>query len=208
LVLVAGGGLAREAAESAAAQGHRVVGCLDDALGRGDEIAPGIPVLGTVDEVVSLGDVDLVVCSGKGLSRARLVERLRLLGVADRVYVTVVDPSARVANRCEVGSGSVLLAGTVLTADVTVGQHVVVMPNAVLTHDCVVEDFATICAGVVLGGGVRVGRSAYLGMACSVRENRSVGAEAVIGMGAVVLADVPGGQVWAGGPAAPITSTR
>ena len=208
MVLVAGGGLAREAAESAAAQGHRVVGCLDDRLRRGDEIAPGIAVLGTVDEVGSLGDVDLLVCAGKGSSRARIVERLRLLGVADRAFATVVDPSTRVANGCEVGPGSVLLAGTVLTADVTVGQHVVAMPNAVLTHDCVVEDFATICAGVVLGGSVRVGRGAYLGMACSVRENRSIGAGAVIGMGAVVLTDVPAGQVWAGVPAAPITSAR
>jgi serine acetyltransferase len=34
-----------------------------------------------------------------------------------------------------------------------------------------------------------------------VRENLTIGAGAVIGMGSVVLADVPDGQTWAGVPA-------
>jgi acetyltransferase-like isoleucine patch superfamily enzyme len=34
-----------------------------------------------------------------------------------------------------------------------------------------------------------------------IRENVRIGAGAVIGMGAVVLADVPDGQTWVGSPA-------
>ena len=91
-----------------------------------------------------------------------------------------------------------------LTADVEVGEHVVLMPHVTLTHGCTVADFATLCAGVSLGGDVEVGEAAYLGMNASVREGVRIGADATVGMGSVVLDDVPAGETWVGVPARPI----
>jgi acetyltransferase-like isoleucine patch superfamily enzyme len=95
----------------------------------------------------------------------------------------------------------VLLAHTVLTANVHVGDHVVAMPHVTLTHDDQVSDFVTLCAGVSLGGTVCVGAGAYLGMNASVREGVSLGTDAVLGMGAALLTDLPDGETWAGVPA-------
>ena len=100
--------------------------------------------------------------------------------------------------------GSVLLAQTVMTADVTIGRHVVAMPHVTLTHDNRIDDFATLCAQVVLGGSVQVGEAAYLGMSSSVREGTAIGTEATLGMGAVLLEDLPAGATWAGCPARPL----
>ena len=63
------------------------------------------------------------------------------------------------------------------------------------------EDFATIASGVSLGGGARIGLAAYLGAGALIREKRTVGAFALVGMGAVVTRDVPSREVWAGIPA-------
>jgi acetyltransferase-like isoleucine patch superfamily enzyme len=101
-----------------------------------------------------------------------------------------------------------LLAGCVLTAQVTIGCHVVAMPQVTMTHDDVVSDFATLCAAVTLGGSVHIGEAAYLGMASCVRERVIIGAGALIGMGAVVLSDVPPHQVWVGNPAHPLAVTE
>jgi len=147
-----------------------------------------------------------VVCAGKGSIRRTIVARLAQLGVGPDRYTKVIDPSVHVPANCSVGLGSILLSGTVLTADVQVGAHVVCMPNVVLTHDDVLSDFATLAAGVVLGGSVLVGEAAYIGMNASVREQRQVGAEATLGMGSVLLTDQPATTTWAGVPAKEIVS--
>jgi acetyltransferase-like isoleucine patch superfamily enzyme len=48
---------------------------------------------------------------------------------------------------------------------------------------------------------VHVSEGAYLGSGCLIRENLTIGPWALVGMGAVVTRDVPGGEVWAGMPA-------
>ncbi len=65
------------------------------------------------------------------------------------------------------------------------------MPQTVLTHDDQIDDFVTIASGVRLGGGVHVEREAYLGAGANVREGVRIGEAALVGMGSVVLDDVP-----------------
>lgn len=208
LVLVAASGLALETAEAARAAGLRVEGCVDDDPGRWGTLAGGwLEVIGGPESLAAHPDSPVVVCAGSGVVRERIVSRLDRLGVGHDRYVSVVHPSVDVPASCAVGTGSVLLAGVVLTASVTVGRHVVVMPHVTLTHDDVIEDFATLCAGVRLGGNVRVGRGAYLGMASSVRERVTVGDRATLGMGGVLVGDLPDGEVWAGVPARSLSRT-
>ncbi|SEQ12867.1 NeuD/PglB/VioB family sugar acetyltransferase [Microlunatus flavus] len=209
LVLVAASGLAREVLAALAHDGcgFEVRGLLDDAPNLQGTTVGGFPVLGTLDVAAAHLDARFLVCAGKGSSRASIVERLTRLGVAQDGYATFVHPRASVPGTCRIGCGSVILAGTVLTTDVNVGRHVVAMPNVTLTHDDSVADFATLCAGVSLGGSVRVGRAAYLGMNSSVREHTTVGFDAVLGMGAALVADLPDGQTWVGVPARPRQST-
>jgi acetyltransferase-like isoleucine patch superfamily enzyme len=42
---------------------------------------------------------------------------------------------------------------------------------------------------------------AYVGAGALIRENVTVGAWSLVGLGSVVLADVPADEVWAGSPA-------
>ena len=95
-----------------------------------------------------------------------------------------------------VGTGG--LAREVLAAVRALNE---VMPACVLTHDDVLGDFATLASGVRLGGGVRVGMGAYLGAAAAVREGCRVGEWSLVGMGSVVLQDVPAFETWWGAPA-------
>lgn len=202
LILVAASGLARETAEAARAGGLPLTAALDDDPQRwGSDLLPGVPIVGGIDRAGDFVGHRFVLCAGKGTARASLGRRLSGLGVSAESYATIVHPAVTIPPSCTVGAGSVLLEGVTLTCDVRIGRHVVAMPRAVLTHDCVVEDFATLCAGTVLGGNVRVAQGAYLGMACAIRQGLTVGAGAMVGMGAVVLRDVGADECVVGVPA-------
>jgi sugar O-acyltransferase (sialic acid O-acetyltransferase NeuD family) len=202
LVLVGDSGLAREVLSVERGLGrYDTVAMLDDEPKRWGRIVDGVEVIGPVELAGEPSVGDIVLCIGAGEARRRVVERLSALCVTGDRYATVIHPSVTVPPSCEVGFGSVLLAGVVLTADVHVEHHVVVMPNVTLTHDNVLRDYATVCAGVSLGGSVTVGEAAYVGMNASVRQGVHVGAESTLGMGAVLLEDLPAGQTWAGVPA-------
>ncbi len=202
LLLVGGGGLAREvlAAERAAGR-FDDVRVLDDDPARWGDVLDGAPVVGGAGLVTEFGDHRVLICLGGSRDRATMAARLAGFGVARSRFATSVHPAVVVPRGCTVGPGCILLEGVVLTANVRLGAHVVAMPHVTLTHDVTVEDHATLCAGVALGGGVRVGEAAYLGMRSSVREHVVVGAGATLGMGSVLLADLPDGEVWAGVPA-------
>ncbi len=202
LLLVAASGLAREALAAIRASGvDRVIGYLDDDPGKHGHTIDEVPVLGGLDDAWQYPDAALLLCAGKGVARAAMAHRLAAQGRHDTDYATVIDPGVRVPDGCTIGAGSILLAGVVLTTNVSIGRHVVAMPNVVLTHDDLIESYATLCAGVVLGGHAWIGEGAYLGMNASVRENVRVGRHAVLGMGAALTRDLPPDQIWAGVPA-------
>jgi sugar O-acyltransferase (sialic acid O-acetyltransferase NeuD family) len=206
LLLVGAGGFGRETAEAVRAinqhnESWKVLGFLDDAPAlQGGEVE-GLPVLGPLDAIDRYPEAAVAVCTGHPgnyFSRKRIARRLGLEPVR---YATLVHPGAALAASTAVGPGSVVLAAVVTTAAVQLGAHVVVMPGVVLTHDDVVADYVTFGAGARLGGRVRVGEGAYVGSGALVREDRAIGAWSLVGMGSVVLADVPPAEVWAGVPA-------
>ena len=205
LVLITGSGLAREVLTMVRASGqYDVVGLLDDDQEMAGVTVDGAPVLGTIDDAPKFTHALFLVCVASGKSREAVVERLAAMGLRDARYATAIDPTVECPEGCRIGRGSILLKNVTLTASVTLGAHVVAMPSVTFTHDDDVADFATFAAGVSLGGGVRIGRAAYLGLNCSVRERTSVGSYATVGMGAAVLSNVPDGETWVGVPAHPI----
>ncbi|MEB7505210.1 acetyltransferase [Arthrobacter koreensis] len=202
LLLLGAGGLAREVlAALRRTRSYRIFGFLDDDAALHSTLVDGVPVLGGLSDAANYPRCSFLACAGSGAARAGMVQTLARTGVAEERFATFVDPGVHMTEGCTVGTGSILLAGTVLTAAVTVGRHVAVMPNCTLTHDDVLEDYATLTSGVCLGGGVRVGSGAYLGMGATVRQGVRIGAGTVVGMGSAVLRDLPGGQTWAGVPA-------
>ena len=207
LLVVGAGGFARETVEAVRAINAdyptwNLLGLLDDNPDRWGKLVGGVPVIGPIEHVHREPWAQVVITTGRPdfyVSRPLIAARL---GLPDKRYATIVHPAASVGTTCTIGVGSVLLAPVALTADVTGGRHVVVMPQVVLPHDARVDDFATLASGVRVGGACHIEEGAYIGAATALREGTTVGSRALVGMGSVVLRDVPPERKWLGTPAA------
>ena len=203
LLLVGGGGLAREvlATVRLLPDEWKTIGALDDDPSKHGADLDGVPVLGGSELIGELTDAAVIACVANAHRPAGRLGIVRRLNLPDDRWATVVHPTASVPQGSSLGPGTLLLAGVVITTPLRIGAHVVAMPNVLITHDDKIGDGVTFAGRASLGGGVTVEECAYIGQGASVREMICIGACAVVGMGSVVLQDVPAGEVWAGVPA-------
>lgn len=70
-----------------------------------------------------------------------------------------------------------------------------------IAHNVDVGKDVVIVAGAEVSGSVNIGTGAWIGPNACIKERVRIGQYALIGMGAVVLQDVPPNTTWAGNPA-------
>jgi len=116
-------------------------------------------------------------------------------------WATVVHAAAWVSPSAIVGPGAVILAGAVVNAGARIGAHAIVNSGVVVEHGVVIGSGAHLAPGTVVGGGTAIGDDTVIGLAAAVRDHLTIGRAAVVGMGAVVVADVPDGATVLGNPA-------
>jgi UDP-3-O-[3-hydroxymyristoyl] glucosamine N-acyltransferase len=90
----------------------------------------------------------------------------------------------------------------------TVGARTFIMAHAHLGHDVVVGEDCEIGVGVCISGEVTIGDGVQLGGLVWIKPQVTIGDGARLGGGAVVIRDVPAGEVWAGNPAKALRSGR
>lgn len=88
-----------------------------------------------------------------------------------------------------------------LHAPTRIGKRVACMAHTHVGHDAILGDDCELAPGTVIGGHCEIGNGVRFGVNACVRPFIKIGALARIGAGAVVIRDVPPGQVWAGNPA-------
>jgi len=176
----------------------------DDALPKGP-LASGLgDVVGTLADLHDRtrgDDVALVLGMGLPLLKAVVTERLAPLGLP---WATVVHPAATVGPNCQIGEGSYVAAGAIVTVNCTIGRFVTVNMHCQVAHDDVLEDLVTLHPDTHLGGNVCVEQGAELGTGSIVIPGLTVGARAVLGAACTVVRSLTGDATYVGIPAAPI----
>lgn len=196
IAIVGAGGMARDALHTldALGLGGRIAGFFESPDVWTEREVGGLKVrpLAAIDAAT----MDILIAIGSGAARELVVHALP----TDARYPTFVHPSVSVGRNVEIGAGSLVCAGSILTCDIRIGAHVQLNIATLVTHDCVLEDFATTAPGVRISGNCRLGRRAYVGTSACIRERTRIGDDVTVGMGAVVVNDLDAGT-WVGNPA-------
>lgn len=206
IVIFGAGGHARECAWTASEVGHTVRCFIErpDAPDFGTQVR-GIPVISLEEAQARYMGASAVIGLGNGTLRQKIANEAQGF-----VWTTLCHPAATMAPETQIGAGSVVFAGCTISVDVRIGRHVILNTAASVSHDGVIGDYVNISPGVCLAGAVLVGDRAFIGIGASISNGTldtpiTIGPDAVIGAGAVVLRNVAPGVHAVGSPAQPLT---
>jgi sugar O-acyltransferase (sialic acid O-acetyltransferase NeuD family) len=165
-------------------------------------IVDGADVLGTPEDIPLLAtqhDIEAaIVAIGDNRTRAKYAAMCRRLGLE---LVSVVHPSATIADTASIGENVVIAAGVMVCAHCRIANSVILNTGCIIDHESMVGRGSHVCPGARLAGRVRVGRGAFVGIGATIIQNVSIGDASVVGAGAVVLKDVPARTLAVGVPA-------
>lgn len=142
-------------------------------------------------------DEFLVTC-GEPLTRKKLYEKI----VQHDIQVTsfFYPQFIRYLNT-EVGFGTIINQGTLITCDVKIGYGCLINKQAIIAHDVSIDDYCVISPNVTIGGNVHIGKHTFIGSGAIIRNNISIGNNCIIGMGSVVLNSIHDDSIIVGNPA-------
>ncbi len=166
------------------------VPCLIDDNPHVNELA-GKPVVHSAE-----GLSPLIVTIGDCQIRRKIVAKL-----GNIKYLSLIHPSAVIADGISIGIGSVVMAGAILNPFVKVGNHCIINTLASLDHDVKINDFVHIAPRCTLCGEVEVGEGTWVGAGTTVIQGIHIGKDCFIGAGSVVIKDLPDSCLCYGNPA-------
>lgn len=206
LFIYGSGGFAREVAWLAEEAGFEIMGFIDDNPDKIGSLINGIEVFSLEEARFYVSEASLVIAVGSPQAREKLYFKASSVGFS---FATLVHPRVEKSKFIEMGEGTVIAAGSILTTNISLGKHVQINLDCTIGHDVVMEDFATLAPGVHVSGWVRIGKRAYIGTGAVIINGKEgepivIGDDATVGAGAVVTREVPPGTTVVGVPAKPL----
>jgi sugar O-acyltransferase (sialic acid O-acetyltransferase NeuD family) len=157
------------------------------------------PILGDFDWLEKHSRNVYAICGvGDPHHKRRLTKIAADLSV--RFCPSVIHPLACKSRWVELGDGSVITAGCILTTQIKIGEHVHVNLDCTIGHDTTICDYATVAPGVHVSGKVLLGEGCYIGTGANIIEKLNIGEWSVVGAGSAIVKDVPANTTVVGVP--------
>ena len=203
VVIVGAGGFGREVLEifkdiNKQEKKWDILGFVDSNKELHGKTINNYPVLGGFNWFENHKDVGCVCAIGEPKAKKKVVETLQKMDVH---FCNAIHPSVIMSDFIEFGEGVIVCAGTILTVNIRIGNHVIINLNCTIGHDAVIEDYCSLMPTVKINGNNHLYQGAYVGTGATFIHQVSIGAWSTIGAGAVVVGNIPENVIAVGTPA-------
>lgn len=144
----------------------------------------------------SAEEYKVVIAVGDPHARKKIVEHLP----PNTEYTTIIHPTAVVSQWVEIGEGSIITAGVIITCNIKIGRHAHLNLHSTIGHDCDIGDYLTTAPATNISGNCVLGNCTYFGTNSSVRQGARICDDVIVGMGAVVVKDINEPGTYIGNP--------
>lgn len=202
IVIIGAGGFGREVAWlieeiNNASKQWNLLGFIDDSKEK-DQLINGYSVLGNETWLKAHNDINVVCAIGDPLTKKNVIAKLNELKIT---FATLIHPAIKVHSTNTIGVGTIICKGTILTVNVTIGNHVIINLDTTVGHDAIIGEFSTILPSVNISGYVDIKDAVSIGTGTQIIQEISIGSNSIIGAGAVVNKNIPKNSVAVGIPA-------
>lgn len=142
-------------------------------------------------------EYEVIVAVGNPKDRKKIIESLP----TETKFFTHIHNSVIILNKSvEIGEGSIICAGTILTTNIKIGKHCHLNLQSTIGHNTVIGDYFTTAPGVKISGNCNIGNCVYFGTNSSVREKIIICDNVTVGLNAGVVKDINESGTYVGVP--------
>lgn len=205
IVIIGAGGVGRETALiiediNKVNKEWSLLGFVDDNIHIQGSNINGYDVLGNLEFLENYNKEVYIVCAIANYKiKKNIIEKLKKN--SNIKYATLIHPSTKINGTVEIGEGCIVYQNVVLTANICIGDHVIISPRCGIGHDARVENYCSLLWNVSVSGNVLLKEGVLLGSASTVIQGLTVGEGCTIGAGTVVIRDIQDNVTAVGNPA-------
>lgn len=149
----------------------------------------------------SPSEIQFSIAVGEPTTREKLWKKIKSHGYS---CATLIHPCVYIPETTMVKEGTVIQVNSFVSCNVCIGENAYVQPMSLIGHDVQIGANSVISTNVAIGGACVIGERVYIGLNVPVKELLTIGSDSVIGMGSVVIRDIPENVIAMGNPARPM----
>jgi sugar O-acyltransferase (sialic acid O-acetyltransferase NeuD family) len=158
----------------------------------------GVQVLSIeeLDRHYAPGEVELFVAIGyRKMNKLRqaVYEELRGRGY---MFASFIAPDVKRWSSNLIGENVFIFEGNVIQPHVRIGDNTILWSGNHIGHHSIIGRHCFVSSHVVVSGSCKIGDNSFLGVNSTLHDGLSIGAENLIGAGAVVARDTRDGEVF------------
>lgn len=195
LVIIGAGGVGRESALivediNDISNEWDLLGFVDDNISLNGKYINGYEVLGGLDYILKYKGEIYVVCAITNYEIKKSIVNRVLKSNINVKFANIIHPTSSLNRTVSIGEGCIIYQGNVITANIEIGNHVMISPKCGIGHDSVIGNYCSLLWNVNISGNVSLGEGVIMGSGSTIIQGKKVDRESFIGAGAVVIKDI------------------